>query len=118
MERVAKQAFPLLSKVVKDKSDVRLLIDSLITRIKERYPITDNPLLDGFVIGLIHANSGYIAHFFTCTEDSSLPPSSDNTIQQLEQCVKWLINNEELLTRIVKEHKKSIKEVKEYGDYN
>jgi len=118
MKRIAVQAFPLLSKVIKDKSDVRLLIDFLIERIKQRYPITDNPLLDGFIIGLIHSNSGYISHFFTCTEESSLPPSSDNTIQQLEQCVKWIINNEELLTKIFKDRKKEIKEIKEYGNYN
>ena len=32
--------------------------------------------------------------------DSDLPPISDNQIQQLEQCIKWLLNNEEEINKI------------------
>jgi hypothetical protein len=32
--------------------------------------------------------------------ESNLPPNSDNTIQQLEQCVMWIMNNEKTLNKI------------------
>ena len=90
--------FPVLYKKYKSKSDFKVFIDNLIERIKDNNPISDNGMLDGFIIGLIHANSVYLwAMIFT---DSDLPPISDNQIQQLEQCIKWLLNNEEEINKI------------------
>jgi hypothetical protein len=32
--------------------------------------------------------------------ESELPQMSDNQIQQCEQCVMWILNNEELLNKL------------------
>jgi len=90
--------FPILYKKYNSKEKFRSFIDKLIERIKSNQPISDNGMLDGFIIGLIHANSGYLYTMIFC--ESDLPPMSDNTIQQLEQCVMWLLNNEEVLNKI------------------
>lgn len=90
-----KDILPVLYKKYKTKEKFRGFIDKLIERIKSNQPISDNGMLDGFIIGLIHANSGYL--YVMLFTESELPPMSDNTIQQLEQCVKWILNNEEKL---------------------
>lgn len=90
-----KDILPVLYKKYKTKEKFRGFIDKLIERIKSNQPISDNGMLDGFIIGLIHANSGFL--YIMLMTESELPPMSDNVIQQLEQCVKWILNNEEKL---------------------
>ena len=51
---------PVLYKKYKSKEKFRSFIDKLIDRIKSNQPISDSGMLDGFIIGLIHANSGYL----------------------------------------------------------
>lgn len=93
-----KEVFPTLYKKYKSKDKFSEFIGKLIQRIKDNNPISDNPMLDGFIIGLIHANSGYL--WTMLMTESNLPPNSDNTIQQLEQCVMWIMNNEKTLNKI------------------
>lgn len=93
-----KDVFPVLYKKYNKKEKFKLFIDKLIERVKNNEPISDNGLLDGFIIGLIHSNSGYIwGLIFT---EQVVPPMSDNTIQQCEQCIKWMINNEDKLNKL------------------
>lgn len=93
-----KDILPVLYKKYNSKDSFRVFIDKLIERVKSNQPISDNGMLDAFIIGLIHSNSGSL--YFTLFTESQLPPMSDNTIQQLEQCVKWILNNEEELNII------------------
>ena len=93
-----KDILPVLYKKYNSKDKFREFIDKLVDRVKSNKSISDNVMLDGFIIGLIHSNSGYLwVMLFT---DSGLPPISDNTIQQLEQCVKWILNNEDELNKL------------------
>lgn len=93
-----KDVLPVLYKKYKTKDDFKDFIDKLIERIKVNEPISDNAMLDGFIIGLIHSNSGYL--WLVLFTEQETPPMSDNTIQQLEQCVKWILNNEKSLNKL------------------
>lgn len=93
-----KDVLPVLYKKYKTKDDFKGFIDKLIERIKVNEPISDNAMLDGFIIGLIHSNSGYL--WLVLFTEQETPPMSDNTIQQLEQCVKWILNNEKSLNKL------------------
>lgn len=93
-----KDVLPVLYTKYNTKKKFKLLVDKLIDKVKNNESISDNGMLDGFIIGLIHSNSGYLwALLFT---EMSLPPMSDNTIQQCEQCIMWIINNEETLNKL------------------
>lgn len=93
-----KDIIPTLYKKYKTKEGFKGFIDKLIERVINNEPISDNAMLDGFIVGLIHSNSGYL-WLLLFTENES-PPMSDNTIQQLEQCVKWILNNEKTLNKL------------------
>ena len=93
-----KDILPILYKKYSKKEKFKGFIDKLIERVKLNQSISSHGMIDGYIIGLIYSNSGYLwAMLFT---DSSLPPMSDNTIQQLEQCVKWILSNEEELNKL------------------
>lgn len=93
-----KEVLPILYKKYNKKEKFKLFVDKLIERVKNNEPISDNGMLDGFMVGLIHSNSGYIwGLLFT---EMELPPMSDNQIQQCEQCVIWIINNEDTLNKL------------------
>jgi hypothetical protein len=93
-----KEVFPTIYKKYRTKEKFSGFVDKLIQRVKDNNPISDNGLLDGFIIGLIHSNSGYL--WIMLFTESQLPPMSDNSIQQLEQCIKWIANNEEALNKL------------------
>lgn len=85
-----------LKRLLKTKEDVSNMINILISRIKEG----EFNSLDGFIIGLIYSNSKFIATLLL--SDIKLPAMSDNSIQQLEQCIIWLSNNEKKIIKIYK----------------
>jgi hypothetical protein len=87
--------FEKIKTKLNNKSDVQHLINLLIQKIKDKQSISEDPLLDGFIIGLIYCNSKYITTLLL-TEDV-LPPLTDNNIQQLEQVLIWITNNQNLL---------------------
>lgn len=93
-----KELLPVLYKKYKSKQKFNNFIDKLIKRILEKKPISDDAMLDGFIIGLIHSNSGYV--WASALTDMQLPPMSDNQIQQVEQCIIWLLNNQEKLNEL------------------
>ena len=93
-----KEMLPFLYKKYKSKQKFGKFIDKLISRILDKKPISDDAMLDGFIIGLIHSNSGYV--WGSVLTDMTLPPMSDNQIQQVEQCIIWLIDNQEKLNEL------------------
>jgi hypothetical protein len=70
----------------------------LLEKVKANQAISNNGLLDGFMIGLIYTNAGYISQMII--SNTQLPPMSDNGIQQLEQSFTWLINHEQKLVNL------------------
>ena len=93
-----KDILPILYKKYNEKENFKIFVNKLIKGIKSNDPISDNAMLDGFIIGLIHSNSGYVWRLLF--SESELPQMSDNQIQQCEQCVMWILNNEEVLNKI------------------
>lgn len=85
----------LLKSKLKTKDQVKIFIDKLIIEVKKGDKYNS---LDGFIIGLIYANSKYISYLLL--NDHSLPYMTDNVIGQLEQCCIWLTNNEEELIKL------------------
>jgi hypothetical protein len=93
-----KKLFPQLSKVITDTNKVGTFIDKLIVRVKENNPISDNPMIDGMIIG-------WMLKYKTCLEDMivtqyHLGRLLDSTIQKLEQITIWITNNEDKLIEI------------------
>jgi hypothetical protein len=87
-----------LKKKIKTEEDMLSFVDKLIICLKNEETISDNKMIDGFMIGLIYSNSKYISFLFLSNID--LPPMSDNLIQQLEQCYIWISKNEKKLVEI------------------
>jgi hypothetical protein len=87
-----------LKKKIKTEEDMLSFVDKLIICLKNEETISDNKMIDGFMIGLIYSNSKYISLLFLSNID--LPPMSDNSIQQLEQCYIWISKNEKKLVEI------------------
>jgi hypothetical protein len=56
--------------------------------------------LDGFIIGLIYTNGGLLRDVYSGYGTQT----SDNTLQQLEQCTIWISNHEEKLNLSLKEY--------------
>lgn len=86
-----------LKATLKTKEDVSVFIDWLIGRTINQEPISDNSMVDGFMIATIYCNSKDIAHILLNEEE--LPPMTDNRIQQLEKSIMWIINNEDELVK-------------------
>ena len=87
-----------LKKKIKTEEDMLSFVDKLLICLKNEETISDNKMIDGFMIGLIYSNSKYISLLFLSNID--LPPMSDNSIQQLEQCYIWISKNEKKLVEI------------------
>lgn len=88
-----------LKNKIKSKQDFENFKDILIKRIIENESISNNPMLDGFIISFITYNK-FVYDLFHYDFDE---PTNvvDGTMQQLEQTVIWLINNEETLCKLL-----------------
>ena len=69
----------------------------LITQVKENRPISENPMLDGMIIGFILSTPSS-EYLFIDREMGSL---LDGTIQKLEHVTTWVTNNEDELSSIL-----------------
>lgn len=76
-----------LRRVIKTKADCKNFVDNLLLSLRSG----DMDAVDGFFIGLIYTNSGYI---YLAIRDQELPPLTDNVIQQLSQALVWMQQNE------------------------
>jgi hypothetical protein len=82
-----------LLKKIKSKKDFDKFIKVLSQRMKDNNPISDNPMIDGMVIGFILTTKFSKDLFLQKEMDSVL----DGTIQKLEQIVIWCNRNEDVL---------------------
>ena len=91
-----------IKKLVKKKEEFQKLLDMLIIGIAEGKYFGDRYFTaqDGFIVGLLYCNAGYIR--ILVTTDEFLPPASDNNIQQLQQILVWMIRNEDNLVTLFK----------------
>ena len=89
-----------LKKLISSKEEFETFKNILIQRIIDNESISNNPMLDGFVISFITYNK-FVYDLFQYDFDE---PQNvfDGTMQQLEQTTIWMINNEETLCKILK----------------
>jgi hypothetical protein len=71
----------------------------LVNRVKENKPISDNAVLDGFIISFLVVREKIIKTMWLGKNVGRL---FDGTIQQIEQVMLWVSNNEEELIKIYK----------------
>jgi hypothetical protein len=88
-----------IKKKIKSKEDLEKLLDILIIQIKENKPISDNPMLDGFIISFMVSKESFVIDLFL---DNYIGRVLDGTLQQLEQIVIWVNNNEDTLCNLLK----------------
>lgn len=89
-----------LKKIISSKEEFETFKNILIQRIIDNKPISNNSMLDGFVISFITYNK-FVYDLFNYDFDE-LQNVFDGTMQQLEQTVIWIINNQETLCKILK----------------
>jgi hypothetical protein len=53
-----------IKKKITSKEDLEKLLDILITKIKENESISDNPMLDGFVISFMVSKKAFVLDLF------------------------------------------------------
>ena len=82
-----------LLKKIKSKKDFEKFSKILSERMKDGNPISDNPMIDGMIIGFILTTKFALDLFLQKDMGSVL----DGTIQKLEQIVIWCTNNEDEL---------------------
>jgi hypothetical protein len=90
--------FPKLSKHITSFEKYLGLIDKLVLKVKNNQPISDNPMLDGMMIGWWIKNE-IILSTLILTEDN-VGRILDGTMQQLEQVTLWILNNEDKLINL------------------
>jgi hypothetical protein len=69
----------------------------LVERLKQNQAISENPMLDGMIIGLI-LTTKFSQDLFL---DKEMGNVLDGTIQKLEQIAIWVCENEEKLLELV-----------------
>jgi hypothetical protein len=86
-----------LLKKFKSKDDFDKFTKILSERMKQGSAISDNPMIDGMVIGLI-LTTNFAQDLFL---QKDMGHVLDGTIQKLEQIVIWCSNNEDELCRLL-----------------
>ena len=86
-----------LLKKFKSKEDFEKFSKILSDRMKQNKPISENPMIDGMVIGLILTTSFAVDLFL----QKDMGRVLDGTIQKLEQIVIWCTNNEDELCSLL-----------------
>lgn len=84
-----------LQKKIKTKADFEKFTEKLGERMKNNKPISENPMIDGMVIGFILTTKFAIDLFL----NKDMGRVLDGTIQKLEQIVIWCTNNEDELLK-------------------
>lgn len=72
------------------RTEFDALVNDLASKVKQNQPISNNPMLDGMVIGLLIYNSDNV---FDILDMQHLGRLSDGKIQQLQLITKWLSDN-------------------------
>jgi hypothetical protein len=94
-----------MSKFIKslgNRNNMSKFVDMLILSIKNEINLGwELSPIDGFIIGLIYNNSGILREVYSGY--GSL--TTDNVLQQLEQCTIWISNNEKKLIKSYNSYK-------------
>ena len=86
-----------IKKLIKNGDDFQKLLDLLINRVKNNEGISNNPMLDGFIISFMISKDKITRDFFL---DEYTGMLLDSTLQQLEQIAIWVSINENALCDI------------------
>lgn len=89
-----------LLKDIKKKEDFDRFCKILSERIGQNKPISDNPMIDGMIIGFILTTKFAVNLFL----QSEMGHVLDGTIQKLEQIAVWCTDNEDELCRILNDN--------------
>lgn len=93
-----------IKKLIKTKEDFNRLLKVLIDRVKNNEPISENPMLDGYVIALIVSKEKFTIDLFL---ENNIGRVLDGTLQQLEHIAIWTSKNDAVICDI---YKKALKE--------
>ena len=83
---------------IKSKETFDKMMKVLIERIQNNKPISDNPMLDGMIIGFIVSTNSFTRDLFM---NKFLGNVLDGTLQKLEHIVIWVTDNEDKLIEIL-----------------
>ena len=79
--------------------DFDKLMKILSDRVKENKPISDNPMLDGMIIGFMFSTYKFSRDLILDTFNHQ--HILDGTLQKLENIAIWLSNNEEEIIKLL-----------------
>ena len=79
--------------------DFDKLMKILSDRVKENKPISDNPMLDGMIIGFMFSTYKFSRDLILDTFNNQ--HILDGTLQKLENIAIWLSNNEEEIIKLL-----------------
>lgn len=96
-----KYKFNKLSKYISTIEDFDKFSSILANRMKNNKSISDNPMIDGLVIGFILTSGSYVRDLFLGYEIERL---LDSSIQKLELIIIWILNNEDELCNIISDY--------------
>ena len=88
-----------LKKHIKTKENFERFLDILVSKVRNNESISDNAMIDGFIISFIIVRSKFVQSLFL---DKEIGRILDGTRQQLEQIVLWFSNNEKQLIKLMK----------------
>lgn len=84
-------------KLVNTSKRFDKFVNILVQRVKDNEAVSDNAVLDGFIISFLVLRAKIIKEMWLGQEAGRL---LDGTIQQIEQVLLWISNNEEKLIKI------------------
>jgi hypothetical protein len=79
--------------------DFDKLMKILSDRVKENKPISDNPMLDGMIIGFMFSTYKFSRDLILDTFNNQ--HILDGTLQKLENIAIWLSDNEEEIIKLL-----------------
>jgi hypothetical protein len=87
----------LITDKIKTKEDFDNFSIILANRVINNQPISENSMLDGFIIGFI-LTTPFVEEFLRGKEIGRV---LDGTIQKLEQVEIWITNNEKVICNLI-----------------
>lgn len=90
-----------LQQLIKTDEDFDFFVNLLINKVKSNEIISDNGLLDGFIISAIYSKELIVRDLFF-PKIGVFDNVSERALQLLKQIVIWLTNNEETLCKMYK----------------
>ncbi len=86
-----------IRKKIKTKKDFDSFVNNLLIKVKSNEPISDNPMLDGLIVGFIVSTHSFTLDLLL---DKEMGNVLDGTLQKLEQIAIWMNNNENALCNL------------------